>query len=140
MSIAPGRYELVDHTGDLAIRVVAPSFDALLKTAALALFELLLDDRATVLGRTTVEIPIDAARSQEERVKGLLSELLFRFDVERFVVADVTIEAGCARCVGEAFDPARHVRTRSIKAVTYHGLAVTRTGDGGYSAEIVFDI
>jgi SHS2 domain-containing protein len=140
LSVAPGRYELVDHTGDLAIRVLAPSFDALLATAALALFELLLDDRAAVLPRTTIEIPIDRARSQEERVKGLLSELLFRFDVERFVVADVTIDAEHARCVGETFDPARHAKTRSIKAVTYHGLLVKTASDGSFSAQIVFDI
>ncbi|MBI3073913.1 MAG: archease [Deltaproteobacteria bacterium] len=135
-----GTHELIDHTGDLAIRVTAPSFDALLETAALALFELLLDDRTTVDARTSVDIPIDNAQSEEVRLKGLLSELLYRFEVDRFVLANITIESALAHCMGERFDPARHSRTRSIKAVTYHGLAVTRDDAGGCSAAIVFDI
>ncbi len=140
MSITSGTYELIDHTGDLAIRVTAPSFDALLETAALALFELLLDDRKAVEARMSIDIAIDLGRSEEERVKRLLSDLLYRFEVERFVLSDVAIKAGRAHCRGEILDPAQHAVTRSIKAVTYHGLTVTRDRDGVCSAEVVFDI
>ena len=40
---------------------------------------------------------------------------------------------------GEPMDPARHVLSHEVKAITYHGLGVERDGDD-WIAEFIVDI
>jgi SHS2 domain-containing protein len=75
-----------------------------------------------------------------------LSELLFRFETTRFLVARTTVELVRAevyrlgaRIEGEPLDPARHPVKVLLKAVTYHGLAVTQDATG-WRARLIFDI
>ena len=72
-----------------------------------------------------------------------LRELLFRFDAEHLLLArfDVAVtDTGLtATAWGEPIDPARHVLSHEIKAITYHGLRVEPEGDG-WIAEVIVDI
>jgi SHS2 domain-containing protein len=43
------------------------------------------------------------------------------------------------RVRGESFDPRRHELYGEVKAVTYHELAVTRSG-AGWQARVIFDV
>jgi SHS2 domain-containing protein len=76
-----------------------------------------------------------------------LSELIYRFDVDRWLTrtADVSITPRGeqlslhATVRGEPFDPVRHRIKILIKAATYHGLSVRQTLEG-WTATVIFDI
>ena len=44
-----------------------------------------------------------------------------------------------AKIWGEPFDPLRHLLSREVKAITYHGLKIEDVDDG-FLAEVIVDI
>ena len=92
-------------------------------------------------------------REHEVRVDGtdpadvwfrFLQEVLYLHAASAFVpanflpdtITDTTIAGTVA---GEPFDPERHDHQPEVKAVTRHGLVVTRREKGWY-AEVIFDV
>jgi len=135
---SPGRpcvtpYRFVPHTADVAAELRAESELGLYQAGVDALRELLL---GTSPVRSLEERPI-AVRGADptERLVRFLGDVLYLYDTERFV-PDRALPLGVS---GEPFDPARHHALREVKAVTYHGAAVLRDGEG-YRATIVFDV
>ncbi|MBN1503638.1 MAG: archease [Candidatus Eisenbacteria bacterium] len=136
------RYELLDHTADLGMRVEASTLEGLFEEAGLALFDLVTDlSRVRPTGRFEFSL-------RAENLEGLfvqwLRELVYRFFGEktafcRLEVSGLTEESLTAACWGERVDPARHAFRMEIKAVTYHDLRVARSADG-WTAEVIFDI
>ncbi len=126
-------YRFVPHTADVAAELRAESELGLYQAGVDALRELLL---GTSPVRSLEERPI-AVRGADptERLVRFLGDVLYLYDTERFV-PDRALPLGVS---GEPFDPARHHALREVKAVTYHGAAVLRTGEG-YRATIVFDV
>jgi SHS2 domain-containing protein len=138
-------FTFVDHTADVAARLHGTTLDELFAAAAGALAAIL-----------TVPENIRPARSiaitqQASGVELLLvdwvSELLYRFETESFLVASARprvsevdgrwrLEADAS---GEPRDPERHPIKVLVKAVTYHGLQIERRADG-YETLLVFDV
>jgi SHS2 domain-containing protein len=139
--MAPGSYELIDHTADVGIRVKAASPDALFETAALALTEL-MTDAATVEPRLERSVEL-----KEESLDLLLvcwlQEILYLMDTEGLVfsVFEVRIEGAALQATlrGESFNPEVHPRKSDVKAVTYHHLEVATHGDR-WEARVILDI
>jgi SHS2 domain-containing protein len=131
----------IEHTGDLAIEVDAPTRRELFRRAALALGSLLID-RSKVAGSEARKLTI-AAATDSDLLHDLLSELLTIVMVDAFVWSDADIEeteSGLDVTLhGEQFDPDRHDFRGEIKAVTYHQLAVDRIPEG-WSARVIFDV
>lgn len=137
-------YETFDHTADLGLRIAAPDLPTLFSEAARALTSVLVDDPGAV--RPTVEIALHvpgSAAAADYLLFDWLTELLYRFDTERFLAAETHValdEEGLSATVrGETFDPDRHRWLHEVKAVTYHGLAVRATPQG-WEAEVIVDI
>lgn len=136
------RYELLEHTADLRVRVRGRSFKDLLQNAAYALTDTVVDAR-TVRAAAARKIRVRES-SREMLLARLLQEILFLFDAKRFVtrrlrflaVGENSIEA---RAEGERFDPERHRPKTEVKAVTLHRLKVERRR-GLWRAEVVFDV
>jgi len=140
---ARNRVSLIDHTADLGIEVEAPSFAALLETAALGMVQVMVDPgrlRAVESRRVTV-----AGGDREMLLVGLLREVLYLYDTARWLcaAAEVVVAADqrslTARLDGEPFDGARHEIATEIKAVTYHGLEV-REQAGRWRATVILDL
>lgn len=136
-------WEILDHTGDIALRVFAPDLEGLFTAAVPALFDVIVDVR-TVEPRDRSPVAIDGAVDEADLLVRFLSELLYRHDAEGRLFRDARIVRMeptrlAAEAIGEAFDPARHAIAREVKAVTYHGLALTRT-PRGVEARIVLDL
>jgi SHS2 domain-containing protein len=135
-------YEYFDHTADLGIRVRAADVNALFAEAATGLFAAVVDGLDSVRPVQQVEIAVDGA-DREYLLFDWLRELLFRLDANRLLLSkfDVVVaEAGLkATCWGEPMDPARHVLSHEVKAITYHGLRVEQDADG-WVAEVIVDI
>lgn len=137
--------EAFDHTGDLGVRISAPTRDELFAEAAAALTDVIAD-LGSVEARDTARLSLTSPEL-ELLLRDFLSELLFRFDAHGFLTrrADVAIDASRtplaleARLHGEPLDPSRHGVKVLVKAVTYHGLKVEHGGHG-WRATVIFDI
>jgi protein archease len=139
---SPYGYETVEHTADLAVKLVAKQLPDLYHYAALSLSE-------SLIGLSAIEpkeIRRFEARGQdlEDLLVRMLQKLLGAFSAENFVYSEVVIEALDNQRIllmvkGEPFDPARHAFKIEIKGATYHGLRILQT-DLGYEATVVFDV
>jgi SHS2 domain-containing protein len=135
-------YEYFEHTADLGIRVRAADVNGLFADAATALFAAVVDGLDSVRLTHPVEVAVEGT-DLEYLFFDWLRELLFRFDADHLLLArfDVVVkEAGLkATAWGEPIDPARHVLSHEVKAITYHGLRVEQEADG-WIAEVIVDI
>ena len=135
-------YELLDHTGDIGIRVWADNVQGLFAEAARALFDI-ITDRTKVAIRLHREVVVEGA-GREELMVAWLNELLYLHEVEEllfgdFAITDITPGRLKGVASGERFEEARHILKTAVKAVTYHLLKVTKK-DGRWQARIIFDI
>jgi SHS2 domain-containing protein len=135
-------YELFEHTADLGLRAKAPDLNALFEEAAKALTSAIVEDPAAIGHETEVTIDL-AGTDREYLLFDWLKELLYRFDAEHMVFsrfeAEVRDDGLTGKAWGEPLDPARHVLSHEVKAITYHELKVEKTADG-WLAEVIVDI
>ena len=135
-------YEHFEHTADLGLRVRAADVNALFAEAAAALFAAILDGIDTVRPARGLDVHIEGS-DLDYLLFDWLRELLYRFYAEHLVFSrfDVSVgDAGLAATAwGEPLDPARHVLSHEVKAITYHGLMVAQEGDE-WVAEVIVDI
>ena len=136
--MATPAHSFEEHTGELRVRLSAPTFGALLEEAGRALAELLADETPGELqAAERVEL------EDVDRVALLvhwLDELIFLSETRKRIYSDLRVlEAGERQVVAEVRGwPATRVRTQ-VKAATFHGLEVA-AGPEGCSAEVVLDV
>lgn len=132
------RYELLEHTADLALRVYGRDLRELFANAAFAMFSQLADIEH-------IEAPI----SRQVAVEGVdyesllvnwLNELLYLHDTKREVYASFDIDELTPHRLKATVhgDKNQEIHT-VIKGATYHDLAIAQTPEG-YEATIVFDV
>lgn len=138
-------YEFFPHTGDIGVRVWGESLEALMRSAAQAFTDAVVD-LACVREVESVDLACEAA-APDLLLHDLLSELLYQFDARGWLVGDTDVvvtrgEGGWrleARTRGEHLDAARHRPKVLVKGVTYHALAVAETA-GGWQGTVILDI
>ncbi len=143
MTPANSGYQFLDHTGDLALMVRAPTLRELYGASAAALFDVILDIR-TVEPRHEVPVHVHDAADEEDLLVRFLSELLFLHDARGWVfhacrVDELESDRFEGVALGEMFDPERHTILRQVKAVTYHHLLLHQDREG-WSARLVLDL
>lgn len=135
-------YELFEHTADLGLRVKAPDLNTLFAEAATCLYSAMAEDVDTIRPEHVVRIEV-AGTDREYLLFDWLKELLLRFETDHILFSrfevDVRDDGLTATARGEPFDPAQHVLSHEVKAITYHGLTVEQTPDG-WQAEVIVDI
>ncbi|MDZ7261104.1 MAG: archease [candidate division KSB1 bacterium] len=136
------RYDQIEHTADLGIRVYGDSLKELFINAAYALFDTITDINSVKPSLAeTVEI---VAGDREELLVNWLSELNYLFFTEEMIFSKFDIEKLGDRYLkatarGEKLDPKRHEIFKEIKAVTYHELKIEQK-KGRWEAQVIFDI
>jgi len=139
-------YEFLDHTADVAVALDAETREELF-AEALRAFTDTVTDRDTVGADEGHDLEAEAATLPELLVEWL-GELVYRFDVDGLLFADVTglvieeTDEGfrlTGRAHGEPYDKERHPLQVEVKGVTYHDLVVEQD-DGGWRARVIFDI
>jgi SHS2 domain-containing protein len=137
---ARGSHEFVDHTAELALRVRAPSFGALLGEAVSALGELLVDE-AGVAGVADQRVLRIEAPDREALLVDLLNEVLFLAESAGWAPAPgaITVEAGDTSAVLRAAGVRLAGQPSRIKGATFHGLAV-RSAGAVLEAEVILDV
>lgn len=134
-------YRLLPHTADIRMEVRGRDLPELFASGVTALFSLFTDRRRVRAAETRIlEV---SGRDLEDRLFLLLREALLLFTADRFLVrsargrmkrSGVIVEVS-----GEPFDASRHAVFREVKAVTAHGMAVTRV-PGGFAARFIVDV
>ena len=133
-------YTILSHTADTGIAAVAPTISELLTELATGMFGLM----ATVANsppHRSIEVAVRSA-TVEDLIVDTLSELLFRSEVDDLVFNNFDVEATetSAHVVAHGVDVrAAEPSGPPIKAVTYHDLAVRRSGDT-WEATVYFDV
>jgi len=137
------KFEELEHTADAGLRVFGSDLREILENAAEGMFSLIgtvkFEERDLVERR--MEFRYDTA---EDALLQWLRALLLEFDLRAFFPIRVSLELrpawAAASMQGVAFDPQRHTLRWELKAVTQHGLRVSRRPGGGLEAEVIFDV
>ena len=143
-----GTFTVFDHTADVGLDVQGETLEDLLKTAARATFDQMLEDWPAAV-ETEEEVRAVLPKGLEgdlgELLVDWLQELLYAFETRRLVPLTYDFEQVGPREVRAdvgfgKFDVARHRTRLEIKAVTYHELAVRQEPDGTWSARFILDV
>ena len=144
-----GRWQTIEHTGDLAVTMESSSLEGLFATAALALARLLLGEEsgawradADAVEGTWREVRVESS-DRTALLVDWLRELLYLQLSEEAVISSVEVrELAEWRIVGRVgLTPMTEEANieRELKAVTYHD-AESSERDGTWFARVVFDI
>jgi SHS2 domain-containing protein len=133
------RYEVIDHTADIAVRATGKDMNEAFENAAYALFDTMCD-AASVKPVKTKKMEIESD-DMEQLLVDWLSRLLFICDVDDMLFSEfeVRITGKTLKAVmkGEKLDADRHHLKTDIKAITYHMLEVNEASN---TVQVLFDV
>ena len=130
-------YEEIQHTADWALRVWAPSLEALFVQSALgmnALAGMQLADGPRLAKHFSC-----AGMDTESLLVALLSELVYYAEQERLGFDNLEIRIEGDRLEAKIEGSPVAAASKTIKAVTYHDMKIRET-ECGYEVTIVFDV
>ncbi len=135
-------FRILEHPADIGIEARGGSLKDVFEFAALGLVSILVNP-ATIDPVEQRVVNIKASDLQNLLVKWL-SEVLYLYDGEDFLVADVSIErlspTGLeAILTGEPVDERKHEFRMDVKAITYHNLKIVEGADH-CSLQVFLDI
>jgi SHS2 domain-containing protein len=139
------RFEFIEHTADVAVRVFGGSLKELFSSAAMAMFAVLVEKKGNFPKQDLQEISVDKREeTMEDLLKAWLDELLFCYATRQLVLTRIkTLECSEGELAGKVlmdrFDPVHYENKNEIKAVTYHELKVARVRNH-WEATIIFDV
>ena len=135
------RYEPVEHTADIGIKVYGKDLPELFSNAAFGMFDNIAELK---FFKPTKKIDVTLKESNiNELLVSWLRELLYKYIFNGLIVVETKIsklkdnkiraEISCA----EIKDKSKI--KKDIKAVTYHGLEV-KQNKSGYEVQVIFDV
>jgi SHS2 domain-containing protein len=130
-------YQEVDHTADIALRVWAEDFQALLRQAANGLYHLM-----GVVPQDETPVAWNFVLQQDSRetiLVDFLSELLFLAEEKDQIFDTFSFDAQDGELIVRMAGQMILSQERYVKAVTFHDLDVHPTGCG-FEAMITFDV
>ena len=141
-------YEFLDHTGDVAVQIMAADGKELFRDAASALLDILVDQQEGAPVEDVRSLPVKLeSEDAESLLIDFLNELIFLFDSQRYLCAkidwkELSLEdpaqlEGVLR--GEILDEARHLPLTEVKAATFHAVEIRKTSRG-LGTQVVFDL
>jgi SHS2 domain-containing protein len=136
------RYEQLEHTADIRVRVYGADMNDLFSNAAFGMFDIIADLEGL---KESVSMDFDlAADNYEELLVRWLDELLYNFYTKwiiffGFEILELSETRVKARASGRHLGENRNRLKTEIKAATYHDLRINRSTEG-YWVDIIFDI
>jgi SHS2 domain-containing protein len=145
MSVGLGFEFIEGATSDLAFRAHGSTLEAAFAAAAQALLAATVEQPEAVERRERRALQLEEP-DLELLLARFLNELVYLRDAEDLLLHPEHIEIACdasvrlhAQLAGEQVDRARHVLASDVKAVTAHGLRVTKTTEG-WTATATLDV
>jgi len=131
-------FEELEHTADLALKVQGHSLEEIFANAAYGLFSMMAD-LENLSPDVSREVHLEAP-DRESLLVGWLNELLYLHEVEEEVYNRFDIKTlSPTRLSAVVWGTKMMASKLTVKAATFHDLAIRETGDG-YSATVVFDV
>ena len=132
------RFEQLEHTADLALRIYGRTLRQLFANAAYAMFSQLADLRR-VAPSVQRQVEVEGM-DYESLLVNWLNELLYLQDTRHEVYMDFGVHKLSRRHLQATVsgEPTEDLQT-IIKAATYHGLSIDRSR-GWYTCTVVFDV
>ncbi|MFQ5637307.1 MAG: archease [bacterium] len=136
------KFEYIDHTADVGIKIYGETLPELFANAAYGLFDIIANlETVRADKQRFVEVEAD---DREALLVNWLSELNYLFFTQREIYMEFGIkhisETNLSAIVkGEALDVGRHEIYTEVKAVTYHHLYI-RGEKQGWEAQVIFDL
>ncbi len=135
-------FRVLEHTADVGFEAFGATREEVFRNAARALMDIIVDLGA-VQPRASVNVRVEGPDPPSLLVKWL-SEILYLQDAEGWLFSDFEIlslddHSVSALARGEKFDRGRHQLKLLVKAITYHQLALEKSGDG-WRAQVYVDI
>ena len=136
------KYELIEHTADVAIKAFGKDLSEAFENAAKAMFDIITDN-SEIESVGQYEIKLEAP-DLEQLLVDWLSELLFLNTSQNLVFGFFKIRLDdkkghlSANVLGEKYNISKHKIGAEIKAVTYHMLEVRN--ERPYHVQVLFDI
>ena len=132
------RFEEIEHTADLAIRVYGQDMRELFANAAYGMFAQMAEPSLEGPARER-EVSLEAMDS-ESLLVDWLNELIYLHEVERETYSQFNIETlSSTKLKAHVTGGPTKSKTKAIKAATFHDLAIKETANG-LVATIVFDV
>jgi SHS2 domain-containing protein len=132
-------YSIIDHEADVGFEVYGDTETELFENSAKALFSLITDLESV---RPITEKHFEVSGNGESLIV-FLNELLYLWDVERFLPREIVIhsEQGKLKATlkGEYLDERRHIISGGAKAVTYHKFSL-KEEEGRFKATFIVDL
>ena len=136
------KYQHIDHTADLGIKVFGLTLAELFENAAFGLFDNITDlEKISPNSESSIEVH---ATDREALLVNWLSELNYLFLTrkelfKRFQIKKIDGKYLTATVQGEKLDLAKHEIFTEVKAVTYHKIYVKETAQG-WESQVIFDL
>lgn len=135
-------FEILEHPSDLGIRAYGNSLEDVFRNVVFG-FMSIVAGTSKIDHRENRRIEISAANREQLLVRWL-TEILFLYDAEKFLTAQIQFEylnteELQAVVSGELFDSSKHEFKLDVKAVTYHHLKIEEQ-QGHWIASVYLDI
>jgi SHS2 domain-containing protein len=136
------RFEFLDHTGDIGLKVWSSTLGGLFTQAAEGLFSVITDFK-NISPKKKIDVSLEAVNDLELLVRWL-NHLNFLFSAEGILIRqfgklEIKNYQLKTTVLGEMFNPEKHEIYREIKAVTYHQLILEQQ-DKNWFAQLIFDL
>ncbi len=135
-------FEILEHPSDLGIEAHGNSMQDIFRNAVHG-FISIVAGTSKIESRQIRSIELQAT-DRENLLVRWLTEILYLYDAEKFLTADVKFETLTdtllkANLLGEPYDVSKHELKLDVKAITYHQLKV-EDHDGDWIARVFVDI
>ncbi len=140
--MASERFEIVDHTADIAIKAHGSTLKELFQNAAFGMFNIIADLEG-IKPSAEIEVKADGV-DEEELLVAWLEELLYNFYTKSVIFSEFNITELSrtnltAKVKGRFIGENKNRLRAEIKAATRHELKINKI-NGRYEAQIVFDV
>jgi SHS2 domain-containing protein len=132
------KFEEIEHTADLALRVYGQDMRELFANAAYGMFALMAEPSLEEPARER-EVSLEAT-DYESLLVDWLNELIYLHEVEGETYSQFAIETlSPTKLKAHVTGGPTQSKTKAIKAATFHDLKINETANG-FVATIVFDV
>jgi len=134
-------YELIEHTADIGIKVKAKDLKGLFSQSALAMFDIIAEEKSTNNKPQKIKIE-QSADDLESLFVNWLNELLSLSAVKELIFYDFQInkiDKNLLQAVAVGRSVHDYKVNVEIKAATYHELKIEKLEDD-WQAQVIFDV
>ncbi len=132
-------YEILEHSGDLRLRVYGKTLEDVYTNAARGMFEVIMEAPiSNIPSKESEEVFVESGDSDALLID-FLNELLYQSDIHNAVFKVNIMELTKYRVRANITRVSNGPFVLEIKAVTHHKMKIKKIKDG-FSTELLFDL